>query len=314
MPMSRPLLFVVTGPTGSGKTALSIAIARQLGCEIISADSRQLYREIPITTAAPTADELAAVPHHFVGTLSLTDYYSAAQFETDVLKLLPCLFSHTPYAVMCGGSMMYVDAVVNGIDEMPTISEATRQRVLDLYQQHGLEGLNALLQISDPDYFEQVDRQNPKRVIHALEITIEAGKPYSTLRTGQRRQRDFDVLKLAIDLPRDEMFDRINRRVDKMLQAGMIDEARRVYPLRHLNSLNTVGFKELFAYFDGTMDLPTATARIAKNTRVYAKKQLTWLKRDDSVRWLSHEDVERLNRGDLSFLIGQCRDDAQSCR
>jgi tRNA dimethylallyltransferase len=312
--MRRPLLIVVTGPTGSGKTALSISIARQLGCEIISADSRQLYHEIPITTAAPTADELAAVPHHFVGTLSLTDYYSAAQFETDVLKLLPCLFNKTPYAVMCGGSMMYVDAVVNGIDEMPTISEATRQRVLDLYQQHGLEGLNALLQISDPEYYEQVDRQNPKRVIHALEITIEAGQPYSTLRTGQRRQRDFDVLKLAIDLPREVMFDRINRRVDKMVEAGMIEEARRVYPMRHLNSLNTVGFKELFAYFDGTMDLETAIARIGKNTRVYAKKQLTWLKRDPSVRWLTPDEVAEINHGNLSFLINQYPDDVRSCQ
>jgi tRNA dimethylallyltransferase len=210
--------------------------------------------------------------------------------------------------------MMYVDAVVNGIDEMPTISETTRQRVLDLYQQHGLEGLNALLQISDPEYYEQVDRQNPKRVIHALEITIESGQPYSTLRTGQRRERPFDVLKLAIDLPREEMFDRINRRVDKMVQAGMIEEARRVYPLRHLNSLNTVGFKELFAYFDGTMDLETAIARIGKNTRVYAKKQLTWLKKDTSVRWLTPDEVAEINRGNLSFLIGQCPDAAQSCQ
>jgi tRNA dimethylallyltransferase len=181
--------------------------------------------------------------------------------------------------------------VVNGIDELPTISEATRQKVLSLYEQHGLDGINALLQIIDPDYYEQVDRQNPKRVIHALEISMEAGVPYSTLRTGQRRERPFDVLKLAIDLPREVLFDRINRRVDAMVNAGMIEEAQSVYHLRHLNSLNTVGFKELFAYFDGEMDRETAIARIGKNTRVYAKKQLTWLKRDDRVVWLSGDNL-----------------------
>jgi tRNA dimethylallyltransferase len=287
----RPLLIVITGATGSGKTALAINIAKRLGCEIISADSRQLYRQIPITTAAPTADELASVPHHFVGTLDLHDYYSAAQFEADVLELLPRLWKKSRYAVMCGGSMMYVDAVVNGIDELPTISETTRQKVLSLYEQHGLDGINALLQITDPDYYEQVDRQNPKRVIHALEISMEAGVPYSTLRTGQRRERPFDVLKLAIDLPREVLFDRINRRVDAMVNAGMIEEAQSVYHLRHLNSLNTVGFKELFAYFDGEMDRETAIARIGKNTRVYAKKQLTWLKRDDRVVWLSGDNL-----------------------
>lgn len=276
---SRPTLIVITGATASGKTAVALDIAARLGCDIISADSRQIYRGIPVGTAAPTPVELARVRHHFVGILDLDAYYSAAMFERDVMELLPRLWSRNSCAVMCGGSMMYVDAVTDGIDELPTISDSVRAHVRDIESHSGLPGLLALLEIVDPAYAAQVDPANTKRVAHAVEISLQAGRPYSELRVGHRKERPFDIIKVAIDMPRAELFDRINRRVDAMMEQGLLDEARRVYPLRHLNALNTVGYKELFAYLDGDMDLPTAVARIAKNTRVYAKKQLTWLSR-----------------------------------
>jgi len=275
----RPTLIVITGATASGKTSVALDVAERLGCHIISADSRQIYRGMPIGTAAPTPAELARVPHHFVGMLDPDEYYSAARFEEDVIALLPRLWEENPYTVMCGGSMMYVDAVTDGIDELPTISNETRLRVKSLQAEHGTEGLLALLEILDPEYAAEVDRANTKRVAHAVEISLQSGRPYSELRTGARKERPFNIIKVAIDIPREELFGRINRRVELMMEQGLLDEARRLYPRRHLNALNTVGYKELFAYFDGETDLTTATARIAKNTRVYAKKQLTWLAR-----------------------------------
>ncbi len=283
---SRPVLIVITGPTGSGKTSLAIELARHLGCDIISADSRQIYRGLPIGTAAPTPGQLAAVRHHFVHMLPLDGYYSAAQYESDVMALLPELWQHNHYAVMCGGSMMYVDAVTRGIDELPTISPEIRERVSRDFGERGIEWLRKELQTLDPRYYDIVDKNNHKRMVHALEICLQAGAPYSTLRTGAVKERPFDVLKVALDYPREQLFDRINSRVDAMVADGLEDEARSVYHLRHLNSLNTVGYKEMFQYFDGTMDRHTAIERIKKNTRVYAKKQLTWLKRDTSVRYL----------------------------
>ncbi len=281
--MSRDRLIVVTGPTASGKTRLAIDIACRLGCEIISADSRQMYRDISIGTAKPTADELAQVRHHFIDILPLDGYYSAACFEADAGAMLPGLFAKSGAAVVCGGSMMYVDALVRGIDDMPTVSDITRRRIDEMEAQQGADGLLAYLEIVDPDYYAVVDRSNIKRVKHAIEISAEAGVPYSTLRTGRAKERPYDVIKFMIDHPREELFDRINRRVDAMMAAGLEEEARRVEPLRHLNSLNTVGYKEMFAWFDGAMDYHTAVERIKKNTRVYAKKQLTWLKRDPEV-------------------------------
>lgn len=281
-------LIVVTGPTASGKTTLAIELARAIGTEIISADSRQLFRDLSIGTARPTPEELAAVPHHFIATLDLDEYYSAAQYEEDVLRLLPDIFSRCGgNAVMCGGSMMYVDAVCDGIDLLPTVSDENRTRAYALYEAGGLPAVILELERLDPVYLRQApDLKNHKRLVHALEISLEAGRPYSSMLTGEKKSRPFRIMKFAIDHPREELFSRINRRVEVMMSQGLLEEVRRVYPHRELNSLNTVGYKELFAYLDGQWDLATAVARIQKNTRVYAKKQLTWLRRDPSVIWL----------------------------
>ncbi len=295
-----PRLIVITGPTASGKSAIAVEVARRLSCEIISADSRQIFREIPIGTAAPTPEEMAAVPHHFVGIKNLDEYYSAACFESDVLSLLPQLWQRSPYAVMCGGSMMYVDAVCRGIDDLPEISVENRRRATEIFDRGGLQQLRLELLELDPVYYRQVDLNNHKRLIHAIEIIYQSGKPYSQLRTGAIRQRPFRIMKFAVDMPRETLFDRINRRVDKMIADGLEQEARAVYYRRHLNSLNTVGYKELFAMFDGLIDRPAAIARIAKNTRVYAKKQLTWLKRDPQITWLKPD-------GAADAILSECQ-------
>lgn len=279
-------LVVVTGPTASGKTALAIDIARSLGCDIISADSRQIYRGMTIGTAAPSPSQLAEVTHHFVATLPLDAYYSAAEYEADVLSLLPKLWQHSDYAVMCGGSMMYIDAVVRGIDDIPTISDPIRSMVADAYATHGLDHLVRWLEEIDPGSMSEVDLRNPRRVMHAIEITLQSGTPASKLRTGNAKLRPWRTITMAIDYPRDLLFERINRRVDRMIADGLEAEAASLYHLRHLNALNTVGYKEMFAMMDGDMDRETAISRLAKNTRVYAKKQLTWLKRRSEVHYL----------------------------
>lgn len=281
-------LIVITGPTASGKTGAAISVAKALGTEIISADSRQIFRDLPIGTAAPAPEELAEVPHHFIGTHSLEEYFSAAEFETQAVKLIENL---SPVSVLAGGSVMYIDAVCNGIDEIPTISEENRAKAIAIWKSGGLQKLRLELLELDPVYYRQVDLNNHKRLVHALEIIYQSGRPYSSLRTGIRKERNFDILKYALDLPREELFRRINLRAEKMIRQGFIEEARKVYPFRHLNALNTVGYKELFSFFDGEMSLDEAVARIQKNTRVYAKKQLTWLKRDPSVRWISPENA-----------------------
>lgn len=298
--MSTNTLVVITGPTSVGKSDTAVWLARELNAEIISADSRQLYRDIPIGTAAPTAEQMAEVKHHFVGTLSLEEYYSAAQFGDDVMQLLPQLFARSPYVVMCGGSMMYVDAVCKGIDNIPTISDEIRREVVERFERDGAEAMREELRRLDPIYYNQVDLKNHKRVIHAVEICLQAGRPYSELRTNSVKQRPFRIVKIGLNLPREQLFDRINRRVEKMIEAGLVDEARRFYPQRHLNSLNTVGYKELFAWMDGTMDYDTAVARIQKNTRVYAKKQLTWYAKDTDMHWFAPSDHQEI----LKLVMG----------
>ncbi len=284
--MSKTLI-VITGPTGVGKTATAITLAQHLHCDIINADSRQIYRGIPICTAAPTAEELAAARHHFVAIKDLEESYSAAQFEGDVMELLPSLWRQGDYAVMCGGSMLYVDAVCRGIDQLPDISPEVRSAVKEKLQTHGLASLVEELERLDPQYASTIDRKNTSRVCHGVEICRQAGVPYSSLRTGMAKQRDFRIVKIALNTDREQLFDRINKRVDRMIEAGLEQEARSVYHLRHLNSLNTVGMKEMFALFDGTMDRDTAIQRIKKNTRVYAKKQLTWYRRDPEITWVT---------------------------
>lgn len=279
-------LVIVTGPTASGKTALAIELAEALDTEIVSADSRQLFRGLPIGTAAPTPEELSRVHHHLVGILDLSDYYSAACFEEDALKILDDIWTRSDYAVMCGGSMMYIDAITRGIDSLPTITPEIRDYAISLYNIGGLSALHDKLRELDPEYLASADLSNHRRLIHAIEICLQAGVPYSSLRTGEAKQRPFRIVKLAINHDRQTLFDRINRRVELMIADGLEEEARHVYPLRHLNSLNTVGYKELFAMMDGIMDRQTAIARIAKNTRVYAKKQLLWLSKDPDVKLL----------------------------
>lgn len=278
-------LIIILGPTGVGKTELSLQVAEQFGSCIINADSRQLYRDIPIGTAAPTPAQQARVKHYFVGNLSLEDYYSAAQYENEALFLLDQLFEHQDVVVMSGGSMMYLDAIRHGIDDIPTVTNEIRQKVRSLYENSGLEPLVDQLALLDPEYYGLVDKKNTARVLHALEICYQTGKPFSSFRTGNKKQRPFRIVTIGLNRPRPELFERINRRVTVMMENGLLDEVERVQPYRHYNSLNTVGYKELFRYIDGVWDLDFALDRIRKNTRVYAKKQLTWFKRDESVHW-----------------------------
>jgi len=290
--MMEKTLIVITGPTGVGKTDTAIKIAQHLDTEIISADSRQMYRHIPIATAAPSAEQLKAVKHHFVHTLELEEYYSAALFEQQAMLKIKELFQSHSVVVVCGGSMMYVDALCHGIDELPTVPPAIRSALMTDWQHYGDEWLLHRLESLDPTYYYKVDRNNLKRVFHAVEISLTAGQPYSQLLTGEKRQRPFHILKYALTASRDLLFSRINRRVEKMIQSGLEEEARRVYPSRGLNSLNTVGLKEMFRYIEGEWDLHTAIARIQKNTRVYAKKQLTWYRRDPQIRWIEQPDIQ----------------------
>ena len=284
-------LVVLIGPTGVGKTELSLSLAEHLQRPILNADSRQIFKDIEIGTAAPTADELARVKHYFVHTLPLDSYYSAAQYEEDVLKILGEVFAEGDVAIMSGGSMMYVDAVTKGIDDIPTVDDEVRSLIAHRLATEGLDPLLAELKILDPSYYEVVDHHNHKRVVHALEICYMTGATYSSLRVNKVKERPFRIIKFGLMRERASLFSRINRRVDMMMQQGFMDEAQRVYHLRHLNSLNTVGYKELFNVIDGTWELPMAVERIKKNTRVYAKKQMTWYKRDEDIHWLNADTM-----------------------
>lgn len=287
-------LFVLLGPTAVGKTELSLKIAEALGSPILNADSRQLYRDIPIGTAAPTAEQMQRVRHYFVGTLGLEEYYSAAAYEQQVMELLPTLFGETPGVLLSGGSMLYIDAVCRGIDDIPTVEEETRTLLRQRLAEEGLERLCAELRLLDPEYYRKADLHNTQRIVHALEICYQTGHPYSSFLSQQTKQRPFRIIKIGLQRPREELFSRINQRALKMLENGFEQEARRVYPLRHLNSLNTVGYKEMFRYISGEWSLPQAIEKIQRNTRVYAKKQMTWFQRDADINWFRPDEEKEI--------------------
>lgn len=289
-----PTLIVLIGPTGVGKTELSLRIAEHFQTHILSSDSRQLYADLKIGTAAPTPEQLRRVPHHFVGTLQLTDYYSAAQYESDALALLDSLFRQHEVILLTGGSMMYVDAVCKGIDDIPTVDAETRELMLQRYEKEGLEQLCSELKLLDPDYYKIVDLKNPKRVIHALEICYMTGKTYTSFRTQQPKKRPFHIVKIGLTRDREELYERINRRVDVMIEEGLIEETKAVYSHRNLNSLNTVGYKEIFKYLDGEWELPFAIEKIKQNSRIYSRKQMTWFKRDKEIQWFHPEQENEI--------------------
>ncbi len=292
----KKTLIVITGPTAVGKTALCLDLATHLGIPIINADSRQIYRELKIGTAQPTEEQMQQVKHYFVGTLGLEDYYSASLFEQQVLELLDQLFQLHDYALITGGSMMYIDAVCDGIDDIPTIDDETRTLMKQRLANEGLKALVEELRQLDPEYYEIVDRQNPRRVVHALEICTMTGKTYTSFRKREKRQRPFRIVKIGLNREREELYDRINQRVDQMMELGLLEEAKRLYPLRHLNALNTVGYKEIFDYLEGHWSLEEAVERIKGNTRRYARKQLTWYKKDEHIHWFHPQDKEEIIR------------------
>jgi len=285
-------LVVLTGPTGIGKTSLSLDLAEWLGSPIVSCDSRQFYREMHIGTAAPSSTELDRVPHHFVGHLSIHDYYSAARFESEVLQLLEtALFPQHDTVLMTGGSMLYIDAVCKGIDDMPDVDPLLRQQLQERWHQEGLQPLLAELERLDPVYAATVDRNNPKRVLHGLELCLLTGRPYSSFRRQTPKERPFNLIKLCLDMDRKILYQRIDKRVEQMMAQGLLEEARGLLPHRGLNALNTVGYKELFAYFDGLCSLDEAVKHIQFNTHKYARKQLTWFRRDPDYHWFSPDDL-----------------------
>ena len=280
-------LIVLVGPTGVGKTETSLNIAENYSIPIINADSRQIFSEIPVGTAAPTLAEQQRVRHYFVGNHHINEYYSASLYEESVMSLLNDMFQKTDIAMMCGGSMMYIDAVCNGIDDIPTVDDETRRLMKMRLEQEGLPALVEELKRVDPEHWEIVDHNNPRRVVHALEICHSTGKTYSSFRTNTVKERPFNIIKIGLTAEREQLYDRINLRVRDMVANGMVEEARRVYPMRELNALNTVGYKELFEHFDGTTTLEEAIVKIQGNTRRYCRKQLTWFKRDDNLKWFT---------------------------
>lgn len=306
-------LIVITGPTGVGKTEICLQIAEHYGIDIINADSRQIFAEIPIGTAAPTAEQMQRVRHYFVGTNHIGDYYSASSYEQDVLELIrklaevegqrskyegqgehPSPNTHHPIALLSGGSMMYIDAVCNGIDDIPTIREDIRNEMKRRLEEEGLDALLEELSRLDPEHYAIVDRKNPRRILHALEICHQTGRTYTSFRTGEKRKRPFNIIKIGLNRDRDELYERINMRVLDMMEQGLEQEARAMLPHRELNALNTVGYKEMFQYFDGDIPLEEAVRQIQSNSRRYARKQLTWYKRDAEIMWFNPENVNEI--------------------
>ena len=287
-------LIVILGPTAVGKTDLSIGCAERYGSPIISCDSRQMYSGMCIGTAAPSQELLDRVKHYFIGNLELTDYYSAAMFEEEFMTLSSSLFREHDTLVMCGGSMMYIDAVCNGIDEIPTITDEVRAKAMSDFEEFGLDSLCLELKMRDPDLYNTIDLKNHKRVIHAIEVCRQTGRPFSELRTNTKKERPFNIIKIGLNIERELLFERISKRTEQMIAEGLIEESKSLLKYRNLNSLNTVGYKEIFAYFDGVFTLDEAIEKIKRNTRVYAKKQLTWFKRDKSIAWFNPSDVNEI--------------------
>lgn len=301
-------LIVITGPTAVGKTELCIDIAKRFGIPIINADSRQIFRTLTIGTAAPTEEQLQQVRHYFVGRLELNEYYSASMYEEEVLALLQELFKTSDYALLTGGSMMYIDAVCNGIDDIPTVDDDTRALMKKRLAEEGLESLCEELKRLDPEHYAIVDKQNPRRVVHALEICHMTGRTYTSFRTNQKQERPFRIIKIGLTREREELYNRINQRVDDMMENGFLQEAKQLFPQRELNALNTVGYKELFTYLEGTWSLEEAVERIKGNTRRYARKQLTWYKKDPDMKWFTlngEEDIKNITNDIYNFIIQQ---------
>ena len=301
----KPLLVVIVGPTASGKTDVAIRLAQRLGTEIISADSRQFYKEIPLGTAAPDAGQLALVKHHFVGHLSIFDDYNVSRFEQDVLALLAGRFQQTGVMVMVGGSGLYIDAVCKGIDDLPDPDEQLRKELDEKLQKEGIEALQQELKLLDPEYYQEVDLMNPKRLMRAIEVCLQTGEKYSALRKNRPADRPFDIVKIGLEMERQTLFERIERRTDQMMEQGWLEEAESVFPYRYLNSLNTVGYKELFKYLDGEWSLDLAVEKIKTNTRRYAKRQMTWFKKDKAINWFLNSRIDEMERLIESKLQGK---------
>ncbi|MCD4833476.1 MAG: tRNA (adenosine(37)-N6)-dimethylallyltransferase MiaA [Bacteroidales bacterium] len=287
-------LIVILGPTGIGKTDLSIDIAKEFETEIISSDSRQIYKELKIGTAVPTDEQLKKVKHHFIGNKSIYDYYNASMFEQEVLEVLNELFSNLDYVVMTGGSGMYINAVCDGIDDLPTIDQELRKNLINQHKEEGIESLRLQLKMLDPESYSKVDLKNPKRILKALEVSIQTGKPYSSFLSESKKKRNFNIIKIGLQRDRNELYERINLRVDQMIEDGLMDEAKRYYKDRHLNSLNTVGYKELFEFFDKKITQEKAIELIKRNSRHYAKRQISWFSRDKEIVWFNPDKKERI--------------------
>ena len=300
--MNRARLIVVVGPTGAGKTDLSIRVARHYGAPVLSTDSRQVYRGLPIGTAQPTEEQLQAVEHHFIASRDVTQEFNCGAFETEALRLLERLFRQHRQVLAVGGSGLYVRALCEGMDDLPQADGALRGELMRRLEAEGVEAAAERLRTLDPRYYETVDRHNPARVLRALEVCLRTGRPYSEQRTGEPKARPFEIVKVGVTLPREELYDRIDRRVDAMMAAGLEEEARRMLPYRHCNALRTVGYKELFDCFDGTISRDEAVRLIKRNSRRYAKRQLTWFRRDPAIRWFSPFEAEAV----IAWLDGQC--------
>lgn len=287
-------LFVIVGPTGVGKTSLCLKVAEHLNTVIINADSRQVFKEIPVGTAAPTKDERKSIRHFFVGNLHINEYYNASKYEQDVLKLLNILFKYKDNVIMSGGSMMYIDAVCKGIDDIPSVDDNIRETLQERFDKEGLSGISKELALLDSDYYAIVDKNNHKRIIHALEICLSTGKPYSSFRKNTTKERPFRIIKIGLNMDRQRLYERIDLRVEQMIHDGLIQEALNVYEYKDLNALNTVGYKETFEYLDGLCTLDNAIFRIKSNTHKYCRKQLTWFRRDPNIHWFSPDNIEEI--------------------